>query len=310
MKKLLCILLVVTLAGCSFIQNTIGPFEPTFTTSASDYLGAGVVFNKIRPESYMKETELFMVSSESELALLAAKKMEAGQTKISYRSPTDLSLQKTFMFLESIIYVPFTFSMGYTEYSRFGSSVDKVNFVEIKHDTQNDASLKQNVDSFLLNLNLDNKDNTTQLALIHDKVVKETQYDVSILKLNLEQYRGSASFEAYGVFTNKKAVCSGYSRALMALAKTRNIPIIYIASLNMEHAWNMVYDGKNWLYIDATWDDPIPDAKNRVLHTYFMLTSKEFLHDGKHKFDNFGSDRLTETEYRDFATYVFPTTIK
>ncbi|TFG83260.1 MAG: transglutaminase domain-containing protein, partial [Erysipelotrichales bacterium] len=152
------------------------------------------------------------------------------------------------MYLESIIYVPFTLSMGYTEYSRFGSSVDKVYFAEIKHEPKRDADLAQDIDQFLGRMVLEDKDYDDQLTIIHDRIVRETQYDVSILTLNLELYRGNASFEAYGVFSNKKAVCSGYSRALMGLAATRGIPALYIASLQMEHAWNMVYDGEDWLY--------------------------------------------------------------
>lgn len=310
MKKLICILLILMLGGCSFMRNMIGPFEPTFSIAPTEYLGAGIVFNKVRPESYMKETELFLVNSESELALLVAKKREAGITKTSYRAASVLSLQKTFMYLESIIYVPFTLSMGYTEYSRFGSSVDKVYFAEISYDPENDAKLEGNIDAFLSRLVLDGLNNAKQLEAIHDRIVKETQYDVSILSLNLEQYRGSASFEAFGVFTNKKAVCSGYARALMGLVVKRGIPVLYIASLSMEHAWNLVYDGKNWRYIDATWNDPVPDVRNRVLHNYFLLESKAFLRDGKHKFDKAGDDRLTEQEYLDFAKYVFPTTAK
>jgi len=306
MKKLILLLLILILSGCSMIRNAVGPFEPTFTVPKSDYLGSGITFNKIRPAYYMQETELYQVGSESELALLAAKKMETGQLKVSYRATSVLSLQKTFMYLESIINVPFTLSMGYTEYSRFGSSVDKVYFAEIQHDPTKDAELNTDIDKFLAPLVLDKKDGAYQLEQIHDKLVRETQYDTSIQKLNLEQYRGSPSFEAYGVFTYKKAVCSGYARALMGLAKKRDIPLLYIASLSMEHAWNLVYDGKNWLYIDATWDDPVPNVKNRVLHTYFLLTSKQFLRDGKHRFDKQSNDTLNEAEYLAFAKYVFP----
>lgn len=310
MKKLIYILLIALLGGCSMIQNTIGPFEPTFAIPSSDYLGAGITFTKIRPDFFMREKELFSINSESELALLVAKKMQDGVNKVSYRSTSVLSLQKTFMYLESIVYVPFSLSMGYTEYSRFGSSVDKVYFAEIKRDPTNDVQLAKDIDKFLSQLVLEGKDAAYQLESIHDRIIKVTQYDTSIIKLNLEKYRGHASFEAYGVFTNKIAVCSGYSRALMALAKARGIPALYIASLAMEHAWNLVYEGNSWRYIDATWDDPVPDVPNRVIHTYFLLDSKSFVRDGKHTFDLSSDDTLTEKEYLTFASYVFPTTIK
>jgi hypothetical protein len=306
MKRTICIFLILMLGGCTLLRNTVGPFEPTFVVASSEYLGSGITFNKVRPESYMKESELFVVASESELALLVAKKLEKGVTKVSYRSDSVLSLQRTFMYLEAIVYLPFTLSMGYTEYTRFGSTVDKVYFAEVKRSTGNDAKLAKEIDDFLSVLILEGKNNSDQLKTIHDRLVRNTKYDISITQLNLQQSAGNASFEAYGVFDNKIAVCSGYSKALMGLAAKRGIPALYIASLSMEHAWNLVFDGTGWVYIDATWDDPIPDVANRTLHTYLLLDSKKFLKDGKHKFDASSDNTLNEKEYLDFAAYVFP----
>jgi len=308
MKKIIVLVLVLLLGGCGLIRNPFEKFEPTYQVAATDYLGAGILFNKIRPESYMKERELFSVSSESELALLVAKKLEAGITKVNYRSDHLLSLQKTFMYLESIVFTPFTLAMGYTEYTRFGNAVDKVYFAEVQHDGDADLKLKEDTDVFLAGLVLDGKTNAQQLRSIHDTLVKQTKYDTSVLQLKLEEYRGHPSFEAYGLFTNKTAVCSGYSKALMSLASTRGIPTLYVASLSMEHAWNLVYDGENWLYIDATWNDPVPDKEGRVLLTYFLLDKTRFLKDGKHHFDLSSDATLSEEEYIEFAKYVFPTT--
>ena len=51
------------------------------------------------------------------------------------------------------------------------------------------------------------------------------------------------------------------------------------------HAWNKVkIDGK-WLYIDVTWDDPIPDrGANVYWYKYYLVTDATF--GGDHRADN------------------------
>ena len=44
------------------------------------------------------------------------------------------------------------------------------------------------------------------------------------------------------------------------------------ANGSMDHAWNLVKLGNDWYHLDATWDDPTPDRKGRILHTYFNVT--------------------------------------
>jgi transglutaminase/protease-like cytokinesis protein 3 len=76
----------------------------------------------------------------------------------------------------------------------------------------------------------------------------------------------------------------------------------------MLHAWNLVYDGISWKFIDTTFNDPIPDRKNRVLYTYYLLNKNQFLRDGKHQFDVSSDSTLSAEEYIEFAEYVYPET--
>ena len=76
----------------------------------------------------------------------------------------------------------------------------------------------------------------------------------------------------------------------------------------MQHAWNLVYDGYEWKYIDVTFNDPIPDRQDRVLYTYYLLNEKQFLSDGKHRFDPSADNTLSADEYLEFAYQVYPET--
>jgi len=44
----------------------------------------------------------------------------------------------------------------------------------------------------------------------------------------------------------------------------------------MNHAWNLVNIDGEWYHADVTWDDPVPDAKGRAGHGYFLLSDKAF----------------------------------
>ena len=309
MKRILTLVVCLLISGCAFnpFVKKI-PFVPTLSVPATSYYGAQHVFNRSKPAYYMKETEIFSISSEQELALLLMVQSETGITKLNFISEVPISLNKTFIYLESIYFYPFTLSSGYTEYTKSGKTVDKVQFIEIIPLVGHQDEVKTEVINILATYTNASMDNTRKIQTLHDYVVGKVRYDTSITSLNLEESKGHSSFEAYGALLAKTAVCSGYSKAMIALSVPLNIPILYISSKIMQHAWNLVYNGSEWLYLDATWDDPIPDKSDRVMTTYFMKTKTGFLKDGLHHFDVSSDTTLTAEEYLDFAYYVFPST--
>lgn len=121
-----------------------------------------------------------------------------------------------------------------------------------------------------------------KIISIHDYIIQNCVYALEEKKAHI--------FQAEGVFFKKEAVCSGYARAFMMLCQEANIPTIYVASETMNHAWNYVYDGKQWLYIDVTWDDPLPNNDRIILQTHALKEEKEWYQHLNYK--------LTEEEYR------------
>jgi hypothetical protein len=82
----------------------------------------------------------------------------------------------------------------------------------------------------------------------------------------------------------------------------------------MNHAWNMVYDGEEWKYVDVTFDDPVPDKEGRVVSTYFLL-SQALMTKGNatvkaHLYDESSETTLDSADYLEFASYIFPYTVR
>lgn len=59
----------------------------------------------------------------------------------------------------------------------------------------------------------------------------------------------------YGIFNNKRAICSGYAKGLEYLGHRLGIKISYDSGWadGMGHAWNIVYVNNQWYMSDATW---------------------------------------------------------
>jgi transglutaminase/protease-like cytokinesis protein 3 len=121
---------------------------------------------------------------------------------------------------------------------------------------------------------------------VHDYVVTHTTYDYdNYLKgtLPLEV------FNSYGVLVNGLAVCEGYSKAMLKLLKMSGLEAKSVVGYGIDgtnkipHAWNMVKINGVYTLVDATWDDPVPDQKNKVYYDYFNISDADMAKD--HQWD-------------------------
>lgn len=121
-----------------------------------------------------------------------------------------------------------------------------------------------------------------KLQAIHDYLVKNCVYDE-----NVSSGSYNDAFTAYGCLIKQRAVCQGYAAAFNLLALKVGIPSITVAGEagGGSHAWNFVKCSDGYRYIDATWDDPLPDrgSKAKVSQKYFYLTQKQL--EQKHTWD-------------------------
>ena len=258
--------------------------------------------------SFVDEKEVYRISDEKEMALLSIIQEKEDILKVFYVSDSIISIDRTFSYIESVI--PYTFNIVITEipYTRNGEVLLTLFSIEIKPNHSDYKSIFESAKNWNMGIITSSMSEREKIKKIHDEIVRKTQYDTSILDIDLSSSVKHPSFEATGVFDYNTAVCSGYSRAFNALAQEAGIPTIMVSSISMLHAWNLVYDGLSWKFIDTTFNDPIPDRADRVLYTYYLLDERQFLQDGKHTFDKSSETTLSAEEYIEFAEYVYPET--
>lgn len=119
------------------------------------------------------------------------------------------------------------------------------------------------------------------LRLIHDYIVGTLTYDpmtdapygFTQAEFQAVQDIWDQVYSTYNVFTNitlaaKYGVCQDYAELFEMMCARSGIPCAMVSGA--EHAWNRVFIDGQWLFVDATWDDPI--SRSPVLrHDYFLV---------------------------------------
>ncbi len=119
-------------------------------------------------------------------------------------------------------------------------------------------------------------DDFEKLVYFHDTVITGCVYDET----------GAECYTAYGCLVDGKAVCEGYTKALLMLCERADIGCIPIVGQGIEenevlpHIWNKVLIDGQWYGMDLTWDDPISQMGDDYLrYDYFAVTDEEMNRD-------------------------------
>ena len=119
-----------------------------------------------------------------------------------------------------------------------------------------------------------------KMLYFHDRIVAGCDYSNEL----------DNAWSAYGCLVDGKAVCEGYSKALIALCEEAGMLCIPVNGCSDKeghalHMWNKVMMDGEWYNMDLTWDDPTAendspvseeDAGTEYIHRdYFGLTDEE-----------------------------------
>ncbi|MFD3445563.1 transglutaminase domain-containing protein [Microbacteriaceae bacterium 4G12] len=138
-----------------------------------------------------------------------------------------------------------------------------MNYLESKAQTQYVTTQVKQIINSIIQTNMDQHE---KVKAVHDYVVKLISYDTSF-----------QAHTAYQALTTHSVVCQGYALLTYQLLKEAglNVRIIEGTGNGGAHAWNLVQIEGKWYHLDTTFDDPIPDVKNRVMYSYFNVTDSQ-----------------------------------
>lgn len=161
-----------------------------------------------------------------------------------------------------------------------------------------DKSIYDKAIEIISNVITDDMSDYEKELAIHDYITLHTTYDMDSLGILDEHSKNSEN--PYGALINRKAICTGYTstfKMFMDMFEIPNIAVFAKDASDNNHAWNMIQLDDEWYYVDATWDDPVPDEENRLaLHKYFNVT-EDFLKNNEHVWDSSNLPKANSTKY-------------
>ena len=173
-------------------------------------------------------------------------------------------------------------------------------WIETRENQYHERSIKKakEINKSILNENMTELE---KIIAIHDWIVFHTEFDTEVARtattINDENIY---AFCADGVFTHKKAVCSGYAAAFKMMCQEAGIPCFTINSRIKNHTWNVVYYDGAWRFIDVSKENRIKNPVNILsIYSYFMLSENE-LPQKTHQLDEFSENTISLKEYITF----------
>ena len=154
----------------------------------------------------------------------------------------------------------------------------------------------------------DDMTDETKLRAIYEWLIFNVDYDNKALVYAESVGNSSADLRKYkswaleGVFDDGVAVCEGYAKSFITMAKIEGIPAIYVTGNG--HAWNRVMVNGKWYGFDATHGNPkISDTEEGFTYTSFLFT------DANKTGKGYSSEDFKEfaavTEYNYYETVSF-----
>ena len=186
-----------------------------------------------------------------------------------------------------VFYVDFSKIILYYESNGFGKSNayiqsgDEGSYLIDGFNNKEDVEMAENQINTIvegIKSNTNGSGDYIKVKYIHDWIVKNTKYDMSLSKENRNNI--------YGLFIEKDVTCGGYANAFKYLMDQVGIDSIVVQGEaskdgNTEyHAWNYVKVDNTWYAIDCTWDDPIVEGvseeNKKIYYEYFLKGTNSF----------------------------------
>ncbi|MED4454490.1 DUF5050 domain-containing protein [Metabacillus fastidiosus] len=139
-----------------------------------------------------------------------------------------------------------------------------------------------------------------KVKAVHDYIVLNTSYDWDNYQTDTIP---ETSYTSYGLLINEIAVCDGYAKAMKLILEKVGVETHYVTGYGKEelHAWNLVNIDGEYFYVDATWDDPVPDREGQIAYNYFLVPASYLKKD--HSWDDKSFPAATSNKYAFFQEF-------
>ena len=159
----------------------------------------------------------------------------------------------------------------------------------------------------------DSMTNIEKSYAIYTWLVMNVQYDYLAYEksgngeISAAQSRLYDSWFAEGVFNQKKAVCEGFAKAFLIMARLENIPCVFVTGNN--HAWNKVYVNGAWFGVDATHGNAGNGSNQEILSfSEFLFTDTYKTSKGYSTADHSSIKATTVIEAYDYINFTYSET--
>ena len=182
------------------------------------------------------------------------------------------------------------FSEGYSN----GNEIVKADFrIKYIYSAEQIAEKQRRIDKIVSSLKKKlpkNATNYDKALLVYDYIIDNCEYADEFDKTDNTAAQQSPVSTIEGCLLNKRAVCTGYSRAYKYILGKMGIKCTAVN--NSDHEWNLLMLDNDYYYTDVTWSDTA-----QTKYKYFAVTTKEISVDHTLPDENLPNCTATKDNY-------------
>ena len=295
MKKIIVPIICIILLGITFLF--INPITDTLASFISNeqviVVNPDNLYTKDNDYLFVKRTNDYIPYSYQDLLNIYYSAVNNGWDQFTFYCPseytnclqdiTDISGDELILtHLNNYVHPFNSFTNLRTVINENGEITIYINYLYTEEEIK-EIDIK--VDEIINDLITDDLDDYDKIKTIHDYIINNTKYDTIRNEQNDSEYESNT---AYGPLFQGFATCNGYTDLMAIFLSKLGFNNYKIATTPEDlgsdsatgHIWNAIYFEDEWLHIDLTWDDPVPDPSmneetDYLFHTYFLVTTEE-----------------------------------
>ena len=255
------------------ITTTITTTKPTTVTTTKP-----VTQPKNNDSAYRLDKYSHLSDYEKEVYDTILSALENGEEKIEISGDemTDQVFDKVFYYSLVVDHPEYFYVRPFSEGYSNGEEVVKADFrIKYIYSAEQIAEKQAKIDDIVASLKKKlpkNATNYDKALLVYDYIIDNCAYADEFDNTDNTAAQQSPVSTIEGCLLNKRAVCTGYSRAYKYILNKMGIKCSVVS--NPEHEWNILMLDNDYYYTDVTWSDT-----EQTRYKYFAVTTKQIAKD-------------------------------